>query len=185
MRHLLLALSLLMSVPAALAADFSLRSADLPAGGVIPLRHVFNGFGCTGENVSPALSWSNPPAGTRSFALLVHDPDAPSGGSGWWHWLVLDLPASLRYLPAGAGRTDGSALPPGARQIGTDYGSPGWGGPCPPVGDRPHRYIFSLHALKVEKLELPAGATAALAGYLVNANSLGTATFTATYGRSR
>ncbi|MEA5442585.1 YbhB/YbcL family Raf kinase inhibitor-like protein [Cyanobium gracile] len=183
MRPFLVALSLLLAVPGASAADFTLRSSDLPAGAAIPLRHVFNGFGCSGDNVSPALSWSHPPAGTRSFALLVHDPDAPTGGSGWWHWVVIDLPASLLSLPAGAGLSDGSALPPGARQVGTDYGLPGWGGPCPPAGDPPHRYIFSLHALKVEKLPLPAGATAALAGFLVNANSLGAATFTATYGR--
>jgi Raf kinase inhibitor-like YbhB/YbcL family protein len=185
MRSALLALALLLTAPAAQAAPFTLRSADIPSGGPIPLRHGYAGFGCTGGNVSPALRWSEPPAGTRSFALLVHDPDAPTGGSGWWHWVVLDLPAGLRSLPAGAGRPDGSALPPGARQIRTDYGTPGWGGPCPPVGDKPHRYVFTLHALKVETLQVPADATAALAGYMVNANSLGTATFTGTYGRSR
>jgi Raf kinase inhibitor-like YbhB/YbcL family protein len=185
MRSALLALALLLAAPAARAAEFSLRSPDIPTGGMIPLRQVYDGFGCTGGNISPALRWSDPPAGTRSFALLVHDPDAPTGGSGWWHWVLLDLPAGLRSLPAGAGRGDGSALPAGARQIRTDYGTPGWGGPCPPVGDRPHRYKFSLHALKVERLEVPEGATAALAGYLVNANSLGVASFTGTYGRSR
>jgi Raf kinase inhibitor-like YbhB/YbcL family protein len=99
--------------------------------------------------------------------------------------VVLDLAGGLRALPAGAGRGDGTGLPPGARQIRTDYGTPGWGGPCPPQGDKAHRYVFTLHALKVEKLEVPAEATAALAGYLVNANSLGTASFTGTYGRSR
>ncbi|KEF41106.1 MAG: hypothetical protein ER33_13120 [Cyanobium sp. CACIAM 14] len=185
MRAAPLALALLLAAPAARAGTFSLRSSDIPAGGAIPLRQVYDGFGCTGGNVSPALRWSEPPAGTRSFALLVHDPDAPTGGSGWWHWLVLDLPATLRALPAGAGRPDGSALPSAARQIRTDYGTPGWGGPCPPVGDKPHRYVFNLHALKVPKLELPAGASAALAGYLVNANSLGSATLIGTYGRSR
>jgi Raf kinase inhibitor-like YbhB/YbcL family protein len=185
MRSALLALALLLAAPGARASGFSLSSPDIPPGGVIPLQQVYEGFGCTGGNVSPALRWSDPPAGTRSFALLVHDPDAPTGGSGWWHWVLLDLPAGLRALPAGAGRPDGSALPVGARQIRTDYGAPGWGGPCPPVGDSPHRYIFSLHALKVERLEVPDGATAALAGYLVNANSLGVARFTGTYGRSR
>ncbi len=185
MRSAFLALSLMLVAPGAQAAEFTLRSADIPPGGVIPLAQVYDGFGCTGANVSPALSWSEPPAGTRSFALLVHDPDAPTGGSGWWHWVVLDLAGGLRALPAGAGRGDGTGLPPGARQIRTDYGTPGWGGPCPPQGDKAHRYVFTLHALKVEKLEVPAEATAALAGYLVNANSLGTASFTGTYGRSR
>jgi Raf kinase inhibitor-like YbhB/YbcL family protein len=185
MRAAPLALALLLAAPGARAADFSLRSPDIPPGGTIPLRQVYDGFGCTGANISPALRWSDPPPGTRSFALLVHDPDAPTGGSGWWHWLVLDLPAGLRALPAGAGLADGSALPAGARQIRSDYGTPGWGGPCPPVGDRPHRYVFTLHALKVEQLEVPEGASAALVGYLVNANSLGAARFTGTYGRSR
>ncbi len=175
----------MVAAPGARAVPFSLRSSDIPAGGTIGLRQVFDGFGCTGANISPALAWSGPPAGTRSFALLVHDPDAPTGGSGWWHWLLLDLPAGLRGLPSGAGSAGGAGLPAGARQIRTDYGIPGWGGPCPPVGDSPHRYVFTLHALKVAKLEVPEGASAALAGYMVNANSLGTATFTGFYGRSR
>jgi Raf kinase inhibitor-like YbhB/YbcL family protein len=185
MRAALLALALLLAAPGARAAGFSLRSPDIPAGGAIPLRQVYDGFGCTGANISPALRWSDPPPGTRSFALLVHDPDAPTGGSGWWHWLVLDLPAGLRALPTGAGLANGSALPGGARQIRTDYGTPGWGGPCPPVGDKPHRYVFTLHALKVERLQVPEGASAALVGYMVNANSLAAATLTGTYGRSR
>ena len=85
--------------------------------------------------------------GTRSLALLVHDPDAPTGGAGWWHWLVLNIPASATGLAKDAGKSDGSNLPPGAVQINTDFGAPGWGGPCPPVGDKPHRYVFTLYAL--------------------------------------
>jgi Raf kinase inhibitor-like YbhB/YbcL family protein len=146
---------------------------------------VFNGFGCTGGNISPALEWKNAPKGTKSFALLVHDPDAPTGGSGWWHWVVINLPADTTKLAGGAGKADGSALPAGTAQINTDFGGPGWGGPCPPVGDKPHHYHFTLHALKVEKLELPPGATAALAGYMVNANSLGKAKLTGLYGRKK
>ncbi|EAQ73927.1 MULTISPECIES: YbhB/YbcL family Raf kinase inhibitor-like protein [unclassified Synechococcus] len=163
--------------------SFSLISPEIKANGTIAAKHVFNGFGCTGENISPALSWSQAPPQTQSFALLVHDSDAPTGGSGWWHWLVVDIPASSSKLLAGAGRADGMGLPQGARQIRTDYGSPGWGGPCPPVGNAPHRYTFTLHALKVKRLELPPDPSAALVGFMVNSQSLGMASFTALYGR--
>jgi Raf kinase inhibitor-like YbhB/YbcL family protein len=137
------------------------------------------------ENVSPALSWKKAPKGTKSFALLVHDPDAPTGGAGWWHWLVYNLPADTTSLAQGAGSADGAKLPAGAVQQKTDFGAPGWGGPCPPTGDKPHRYVFTLHALKVDKLEIPEGATASLVGYMVNANSIGKASFTAKYGRKK
>ncbi len=167
----------------ALASEFSLSSSDLEANGSIGLKHVFNGFGCEGENISPALSWSQPPPQTQSFALLVHDPDAPTGGSGWWHWLMVDIPVSSSRLTTGAGRSNGSGLPPGARQIRSDYGTPGWGGPCPPVGNAPHRYTFTLHALKVKTLELPPDPSAALVGFMVNSQSLGKASFTSFYGR--
>lgn len=185
MKEPLLALTLATASLAAQAGGFALESPDFKAGGPLKNDQVFNGFGCTGGNVSPALKWNDPPKGTKGFALLVHDPDAPTGGSGWWHWVVINLPASARELPAAAGKPDGSALPAGAAQVNTDFGGPGWGGPCPPVGDKPHRYHFTLHALKVEKLELPPGATAALAGFMVNANSLGKATLTGKYGRAK
>ncbi|CAK6696980.1 YbhB/YbcL family Raf kinase inhibitor-like protein [Synechococcus sp. BA-124 BA4] len=162
---------------------FNLSSPQIKANGTIAAKHVFNGVGCSGENISPALSWSKAPPQTQSFALLVHDSDAPTGGSGWWHWLVVDIPAGSSGLPANAGRADGMGLPPGARQIRTDYGSPGWGGPCPPVGNAPHRYTFTLHALKVKTLELPPDPSAALVGFMVNSQSLGKASFTALYGR--
>jgi Raf kinase inhibitor-like YbhB/YbcL family protein len=114
---------------------------------------------------------------------MVHDPDAPTGGSGWWHWVVTDIPATVDALPTGAGASDGSKAIPGTRQISTDFGQPGWGGPCPPVGDKPHRYVFTLYALDVPKLDLPAGATAALVGYMANSHSLGKASLTGLYGR--
>ncbi|MGZ8490697.1 MAG: YbhB/YbcL family Raf kinase inhibitor-like protein [Gemmatirosa sp.] len=161
---------------------FTLASADLPPNATIGNRFVFNGFGCSGGNVSPALAWRNAPAGTRSFAVTVYDPDAPTG-SGWWHWVVYDIPASVTSLPAGAGSTAPTGMPTGAVQGGTDFGAKGYGGPCPPPGDRPHRYIFTVHALRVEKLEVPENATAALVGFNLNANRLGSATFTARYGR--
>jgi Raf kinase inhibitor-like YbhB/YbcL family protein len=167
------------------AQPFKLVSPDIKPNGLIAEEQVFNGFGCSGKNVSPALSWSGAPKGTKSFAVLVHDPDAPTGGAGWWHWLVVNIPASVTELKKGAGKADGSTLPPGAEQITTDFGSPGWGGPCPPAGDKPHRYNFTLHALKVEKLDLPKGATASLAGFMVDANSIAKATLTGKYGRKK
>jgi Raf kinase inhibitor-like YbhB/YbcL family protein len=168
----------------AFAQGFKLESADIKPNAMIAEEQVFNGFGCSGKNISPELKWSGAPAGAKSFALLVHDPDAPTGGAGWWHWVVINIPAATTELKKGAGKNDGSGLPAGAAQVNTDFGGPGWGGPCPPPG-KPHRYIFFLHALKVEKLEVPANATASLAGFMVNANSLGKATLTGKYGRSK
>jgi Raf kinase inhibitor-like YbhB/YbcL family protein len=165
------------------ASAFDLTSTDLKPGTPVPEKHVYNGFGCSGENVSPALEWKNAPKEARSFALLVHDPDAPTGGAGWWHWVVYDIPASTTSLPQGAGTADGARMPKGAVQQRTDFGTPGWGGPCPPAGDKPHRYVFTLHALKVDKLDIPQGATASLVGFMVNANSLAKANLTVRYGR--
>lgn len=162
---------------------FGLSSPDIKPNSRIKDDHVFNGFGCTGKNVSPTLVWKDPPKGTKSFALLVHDPDAPTGGSGWWHWVVVNIPADAKKLDSGAGKADGAGLPKGAAQVNTDFGAPGWGGPCPPKGDRNHHYHFTLHALKVDKLDLPPGATAALAGFMINANSIGKAKLTGVYSR--
>jgi len=164
---------------------FSLESPDIKGKPKIAEEQVFNGFGCTGKNVSPALKWSNAPKDTKSFALLVHDPDAPTGGAGWWHWVVINIPAGTDALAKDAGKADGSGLPKGAAQVNTDFGAPGWGGPCPPPGDKPHRYNFTLYALKVEKLDIPAGATASLAGFMVNANAIAKARFTGLYGRPK
>lgn len=168
---------------AAEPAPFRAGSPDIPSGKPIDAKFIYGGFGCTGQNVSPAVTWRDAPAGTRSFALLVHDPDAPTGGAGFWHWVVVDIPAGTSALPQGAGTGDGSRLPAGARQIATDFGAPGWGGPCPPAGDAPHRYHFTVYALGVEKLDLPANATASLTGFMVNANTLAKASFTGTFGR--
>jgi Raf kinase inhibitor-like YbhB/YbcL family protein len=162
-------------------AVFTLTSSDFAAGKSLAAAQVFNGFGCSGGNVSPALSWSNAPAGTKSFALLAYDPDAPTG-SGWWHWVVYDIPASATSLPAGAGDPKKNLLPAGALQGRTDFGTQGYGGPCPPPG-KPHRYFFRLYALKVAKLEVPADATAAYIGFNVNAASLGKAELLGLYGR--
>lgn len=164
------------------AAGLSLSSPTVAPNSMLGMDQVFNGFGCSGKNISPALAWKGAPEGTRSFALTVYDPDAPTG-SGWWHWVVYNLPATVSELPAGAGDASGAHMPAGAVQGRTDFGTPGFGGACPPAGDRAHRYVFTVFALKVEKLDVPADATAALIGYMINANQIGKASFTAKYGR--
>jgi Raf kinase inhibitor-like YbhB/YbcL family protein len=175
------ACSLALACSSAFALDLS--SPDIKPDAMIADKHVYKGFGCEGGNVSPALGWTNPPQGTKSFALMVHDPDAPTGGAGFWHWVVYDLPADTMSLPAGAGSGDGKGLPAGAKQPKTDFGVPGWGGPCPPAGDKPHHYRFTVYALKVDKLEVPLEATASLVGFMVNANAIDKATLTGLYGR--
>jgi hypothetical protein len=168
-------------LPAA-ALAFSLESAEVKPNATIAEAQAFKGFGCSGGNVSPALSWKSPPAGTKSFAVTVYDPDAPTG-SGWWHWVVFNLPPSTTSLPAGAGDPASGKLPAGAVQSRTDFGKPGYGGPCPPQGDKPHRYVFTVYALKVDKLDLDENAPAAMVGFMIHANQIGKATFTGKYGR--
>lgn len=165
------------------AQSFRLSSPDIRPDARIAAEQAYNGSGCAGANVSPALSWSGAPADTKSFAVLVHDPDAPTGGAGWWHWVVIDIPAAVTGLEKGAGKADGARLPPGARQIANDFGIAGWGGPCPPRGDPPHHYNFTVYALKAVKLDVPEHATAAGAAFTVSANALAHAGFTALYAR--
>ena len=167
---------------AAVAADFTLTSPDVRHGGTIANTHVFNSFGCTGGNRSPALSWSGAPAGTKSFAVTVYDPDAPTG-SGWWHWVVFNIPASVNELPRNAGDAQGQGLPAGSIQSRTDFGKPGYGGPCPPAGDKPHRYQFTVYALKTDKLPLDENAPAAMVGFYLHQNLIKKAVLNATYGR--
>jgi Raf kinase inhibitor-like YbhB/YbcL family protein len=159
---------------------FRLTAPDLSSRGRIAEIHAFNGMGCTGQNISPALTWSNPPAGTKSFAVTAYDPDAPTG-SGWWHWVMYNIPATTTSLPAGAG--NGRNAPRGSAQGNTDFGSKGYGGPCPPVGDSPHHYHFKVFALKVDRLDVPGNATAAMIGYNLNGNKLATAELIGLYGR--
>ena len=169
--------------PAALAAGgFALESAEVKPNSTIAAAQVYKGFGCDGGNVSPSLTWKNAPAGTKSFAITVYDPDAPTG-SGWWHWVMFNIPADVTSLPVGIGNPASGQTPKGAVQSRTDFGAPGYGGPCPPQGDKPHRYIFTVFALKADKIDADANATPALVGFMLNANKLDKASFTATYGR--
>src|SRR5262245_66369581 len=161
-------------------AAFTLTSADLQNGRFADPQ-VLNTFGCNGGNESPELSWTNAPAGTRSFVVTMFDPDAPTG-PGLWHWVAVNIPASVSELPNGAS-TNAGKLPAGVLETRTDLGAPGYGGPCPPAGDKPHRYIFTLHALKVEQLDVDVQPGAALVGSNVHTQEIGRATLTAQYGR--
>jgi Raf kinase inhibitor-like YbhB/YbcL family protein len=163
------------------AGKFSLVSPDIGQGQTIAADQVFNGYGCTGKNLSPALFWSSAPPGTKSFAIMVHDPDAPTG-SGFWHWVVYNIPADATSIPAEAGDVKKKIMPAGIVQGPTDFGTFGYGGPCPPPG-KPHHYHFRIFALKVPKLDLPADASPALVGFNVNANKLAEADLVGLYGR--
>jgi hypothetical protein len=182
-----IAVAALMASSACLAhaAGFTLGSPTIKPGAMLTDAQVFKGFGCDGKNISPALKWSGAPGATKSYAVTIYDPDAPTG-SGWWHWVVYNIPATTTELAEGAGATDGKGgLPAGVVQGKTDFGSAGFGGACPPAGDKPHRYIFTVYALKTDKIDVPADASAALVGFMINANKLAKASFEAKYGRAK
>ena len=163
-----------VAIGAAQAAEFKVESAS-QVDGHLPDAQFADTFGCQGGNQSPQVKWSGAPVGTKSFVVTLYDPDAPTG-SGWWHWVVANIPAEVGELPAGAGSV-GGRLPGGASTIANDAGQAGYLGACPPVG-RDHRYIVTVHALKVEKLDLPPNATPALVGFMSWANGLGKASLT-------
>ncbi len=162
------------------ANALSLTSPDIKPGAKLADEQVFNSFGCTGKNISPALSWSGAPKGTKSFALNVYDPDAPTG-SGFWHWVIFNIPPDATSLAKGAGDPKSDASPKGAIQGKTDYGAPGYGGPCPPKGAKPHHYIFTLFAVDVDKLDADENATAAVVGFNLHFHTLAKATLTGVY----
>jgi Raf kinase inhibitor-like YbhB/YbcL family protein len=155
---------------------FRLWSRDIKDGARLPETQVLNGMGYNGGNISPHLAWEGVPEGTESFIVTCYDPDAPTG-SGWWHWIVADIPANVSELPTGVG----ASLPAGAFESRTDFGAPGYGGAAPPPG-APHRYIFTIHALKVKSIGVDRDASGALVGFMAHMNGLGKATITATYG---
>jgi Raf kinase inhibitor-like YbhB/YbcL family protein len=163
-------------------ADFRIWSDDFPTNGFMPKAQEFDdkSFGCDGENLSPALQCDAPPADTQSFALTVYDPDAPTG-SGFWHWVIVNISPETRSLPRNAGKADGSLLPPGALQVRNDYGTVGFGGAAPPRGDKPHRYIYRLHALKVAHLPINAETTNAVARFMTHLNEIDSTTYTGLY----
>lgn len=152
---------------------FRLNSTTLEENTNISVAQYLNGFGCSGDNERPRLDWENVPAGTKSFALTFYDQDAPTG-SGFWHWVVYDIPRHITRLAHGP-------LPDGAKEANTDFGEPGYFGPCPPVG-RQHRYTFFIHALDTEALDVPPNATAALTGFFIHQHTLAKASFTVLAG---
>lgn len=164
----------------AAAAALALQSPDVAPGAEIALDHVYDRSGCHGGNTSPALAWAHPPMGTRSFALLMLDPDAPGGV--WWHWAVFDIPATVSSLQADAGDPTRRLLPAGAVQVHNDFGSLGYAGPCPPPGP-PHHYRLLLYALRVANLGLDPGASAAQVAASAQANALAQAEIVGLYGR--
>ncbi len=187
-RHglLLAAVLLLLNDEVAMPAPhprFVLTSSDALLPISVPLLYTAKAFGCTGGNTSPPLQWSGAPAGTKSFVLTLFDPDERSTPSGWWHWVVYDLPSDTRQLPQGAGAEHSTLLPAGTLQGRTDLGEDAYHGPCPAKGDPPHRYTFTVYALNVEKLDVPADSSGAMVVSTAQDHLLGKAVFVAHYGR--
>ncbi len=164
------------------AEDFTLKSPQLQQGERLNAEQVFSGFGCTGKNISPALHWKEAPEGTKSFAVTVYDPDAPTG-SGWWHWIIFNIPANINTLPKNAGDLKSDLAPKGSIQSRTDFGTSGYGGAAPPPGDKPHRYQFTVYALDIEKLDLDVNVSGAMVGFNLNQHVLAKSTITVYYSR--
>ena len=159
---------------------FTLSSTDL--GGEATKKQEFDGFGCSGENQSPQLHWKNAPEGTKSFAITMYDPDAPTG-SGFCHWVVFDIPANVNELVTNAGNIKLNLAPKGAIQSTTDYGAKGYGGPCQPEGHGFHQYIITVYALKTDQLGLDENANPAIVGFNLWNNTLAKASIVAYYKR--
>ena len=181
-KPLLLAVALSSLPPAATAGSFQLTSKDISASKPIANTYVFNGFGCHGGDQSPALHWQGEPHGTKSFAVTIYDPDAPTG-SGWWHWAVANIPASVHKLSRNAGTANSQTLPAGAVELRSDFGTSAYGGPCPPAGDAPHHYQFKVYALDVKSLPVSTDNSPALLGFMLHQHTLGVAKLVARYGR--
>jgi Raf kinase inhibitor-like YbhB/YbcL family protein len=181
MRALILGTALAATATPAFA-EMILASTDVKAGSPMAVAQVFDGYGCTGKNISPSLSWSGEPAGTQSFAVTMFDSDARNG-VGWWHWTAFNIPASVHGLPAGAGNDRLAGLPPGTIQGRTDFGSAGYSGPCPPPGEHAHHYEITVYALRVPTLPLNANAAGAEVIASLKTNALATANIVGRYGR--
>ncbi len=183
MRKLIFAAAALaVGLIGASAQALTLKSPDIKTGARIADEYVAAIMGCPGQNVSPALSWSGAPKGTKSFAISVYDPDAPTG-SGFWHWVVFNIPANVHELPKNAGDPKANLMPAGAVMSRTDLGVPGYLGPCPPKGDKPHHYHFRVFAVDVDKLDADANATPAYVGFNLHFHTLAVAQIVGTWSR--
>ncbi len=158
-------------------AGFTLSSNEFS--GQVPNQNVYHDFGAGGGNKSPQLSWSDAPEGTKSFMITLHDPDAPGPG-GWWHWCAFDIPASVNELAANASQT---GMPGSSVQVNNSYGSTGYGGACPPPGDKPHAYHLEIYALKTDSLGIGPDASPAMVLFVAAEHVLGKAGITAYYAR--
>jgi len=159
------------------AGAITLTSPDIKPGARIADEQVFNSWGCPGQNVSPALNWSGAPKGTKSFAVTIYDPDAPTG-SGFWHWAIVNIPADATGLAKGAGDPKSDAAPKGAVQVRNDFSLAGYGGPCPPKGDKPHHYHITVYAVDADKLDVDENAAPAVVGFNLHFHTLAKATLT-------
>lgn len=164
-------------------ASFEITSDDVTDGGMLPMPQVSSIFDAGGQDISPHLSWSGAPDGTRSYVVTCFDPDAPTG-SGFWHWIVYDIPAGVTELATGAGAPDGARLPDGAKHLKNDAGAYGYLGSAPPPGEGPHRYLFAVHALSVDSLPISQEVSAAICGFNMFGTTLGRALITPVYERS-
>jgi Raf kinase inhibitor-like YbhB/YbcL family protein len=162
--------------------NFTVNSPEFKDQDLLQPVHEFDGYDGVGQNRSPALQWQGVPEGTKSFALTLYDPDAPTG-SGFWHWVLFDIDSSVNQVAPGLGSADAIDLGASGIQATNDYGVTGYGGPCPPKGLPAHRYIFTVHALGVPKLDLPANAPNAVVRFMIYRNTLATATLTGLYKR--
>lgn len=158
--------------------SFTLVSDDLTEGAPLPREHVYHAMG--GGNRSPHLSWSGAPDGTRGFVVTCYDPDAPTA-SGFWHWSAVNLPGGSTELPAGAGAGDETLPGENSFHVRNDYGTRDYGGAAPPEGHGPHRYIFTVHAVDVDALDVTADTSPAVVGFNLFFHTLGRAQLTATY----